>query len=177
MDKPDKTGWLRRNWGCLVSAGLICAAGVVIASIWNPLPPDQARKQETLSRQKRLLLAIDAYRKTTGNLPDDGLGPGTATWVERESALRMASVLTTLLGKDADGPVREATKPVLGNDPRSLTRDAYGNAMLYLKDKGVDGSPVIISAGPDGVFGYGVDLSPEQRQQHRRDNIRSDTSN
>ncbi len=46
-----------------------------------------------------------------------------------------------------------------------------------LKDKGVGHNPVIISAGADGVFGYETNLTPQQQQQYRMDNIRSDTSN
>jgi len=176
MRQPQRTGWLARNWGCLVPIGLICAVVFYIVAIWNPRSPEEASKQDTLNRQTRLIHAIEAYCKATGTEPDDGVDSGGFPG-KQGLALQMASLVTTLQGKDANAAVREATKAILGKDPQSLTHDAYGNAMLYVKDKGVGGNPVIISAGADGVFGYEKNLSPEQQQRYKMDNIRSDTSN
>lgn len=175
MDRPRKTGWLGRNWGCLVPVVLICAVVIFIMLSYPPI--DQSDKWKTLDYQRRLILAIEAYRKTAGTVPDDGFDSSGGFPGKQGLAIQMSSLVTTLRGKDASAPVRKATEAMLGDEPQSLTRDAYGKAMLYLKDKGVGGNPVIISAGPDGVFGYEKNLSPEQRQRYKMDNIRSDTSN
>jgi len=91
----------------------------------------------------------------------------------------MALLAAKLRGKDRDDPVYKATKPFLGDDPERSTRDAYGNAMIYLKDGGVGGKPVIISAGPDGKFGFGgktdgATTNAPVNKQAQKDNIRSD---
>jgi len=175
MNRPRKNGWFGRNWGCLVPVGLVSAVVIFIMLSYPPI--DQSDKRKTLDYQRRLILAIEAYRKTAGTVPDDGFDSGNGFPGKRGLALQMASLVTILRGKDDNAAVREATKAILGKDPQSLTHDAYGNAMLYVKDKGVGGNPVIISAGADGVFGYEKNLSPEQQQRYKMDNIRSDTSN
>lgn len=179
MDRPQKTGWLGRNWGCLVPVGLICAVVILIASIiLPPIDPALMRKRETVNRQTRLILAIEAYRKATGALPDADYNPYSSNPDQHDPAKEVALLLAKLRGEGPDDPVYRATRPFLGDDGgASLTVDAYGNAMIFLKDKGVGGNPVMISAGPDGVFGYERNHTREQRQQYKKDNIFSDTSN
>jgi type II secretory pathway pseudopilin PulG len=178
MDGPRQTGWWGRNWGCLVPVGLVILVALIVVPNIN-FDPAQIRKQETVNKQMRLIAAIDAYRKTTGAVPNVVFDPDSSDPDQREPARQIALLLAKLRGAGPDDPVYKATKPFLGDDPERSTRDAYGNAMLYLKDGGVGGKPVIVSAGPDGKFGYGgktdgATTNAPVNKQTQKDNIRSD---
>jgi hypothetical protein len=132
------------------------------------------------------MAAIDAYRKVTGNVPDVVYEPDSLSTVpyKKSDPIQVMSKLLTFLttGKidgtlDINIPIYKATHPFLGNDDGTpLTTDAYGKPMLYLKDGGVGGKPVIVSAGPDGWFGYEKEYknNPTLQKQYQKDNIRSD---
>ena len=172
-----RKGWGGRNWGCLVPVGLICAVALYVA-LTIEIPPSQGRKQETAAAQMRLIAAIDAYRKVTGAVPDVPYDPESSDPNKREPARQIALLLAKLRGAGPDDPVYKATRPFLGDTAEGLTSDAYGNAMLYLKDGGVGGKPVIVSAGPDGKFGWepAYKTSPDLQKKYRKDNIRSDVN-
>lgn len=177
MDESRQSGWWARNWGCLVPIGVFAAVVLfVIGTGWPPGPPEQGRKKETIITQKMLLGAIDAYRKTTGAVPDVAYEPDSSDPNKSDPARQMALLVAELRGKDPDDPVYKATRPFLGHDPEPITHDAYGNAMLYLKDGGVGGKPVIVSAGADGKFGYetAYTTNPDLKKKYQKDNIRSD---
>jgi len=180
MDEPRQSGWWGRNWGCLVPVGLVILVALIVLSNGDiDISSAQRRKRETIRTQKTLIAAIDAYRRKTGSVPDVVYDPTSSKPDEREPARQMALLAAKLRGKDRDDPVYKATKPFLGDDPERSTRDAYGNAMIYLKDGGVGGKPVIISAGPDGKFGFGgktdgATTNAPVNKQAQKDNIRSD---
>jgi hypothetical protein len=177
MDEPRQTGWLGRNWGCLVPVGLLAVVAFFVAiSEYNP---EDGRKKDTIVKQKMLLAAIDAYRKTTGTIPDVAYEPDSSDPDKHNPARQMARLAANLRGAGPDDPLYKATRPFLGDDPERTTRDGYGNAMLYVKDGGMGGNPVIISAGADGKFGYGgrtdgATTNAPIDKQAQKDNIRSD---
>jgi len=156
---------------------------------------EEGRKQETITSQDRLMAAIAAYRKVTGEVPaSDPNGYGNIDFlvtqlefnlekedldpsVQPESDFRkrypqLAPKLWELFPAKAE--IREATTPFLGGagEGTSFRIDAYGKEMAYYADRGLGGMPVIISAGPDGQFGMGTGKEEEDK---REDNIRSDT--
>ena len=153
---------------------------------------EEGRKKETVVRQKNLLAAIDAFRKVTGRVPGEITTDGiffdpdssvTYKYNAGELMTRLLNVLTTgsysNANPDINSALYKATSPFLGQASGTMITDAYGNSMLYIKDGGVGGKPVIISAGPDGKFGYGgktdgsTTNAPVNKQQ-QKDNIRSD---
>ncbi len=145
---------------------------------------EQGRKTETLNNQRRLMAAVDAYRKATNKLPyirntgDVDYNPNSSRPYDYDPDDHMTRLLKLLRGEyPRDNAVYEATKAMLGEGAGSLTSDAYGNSMVFLSNKGVGGNPVVISAGPDGVLGYERNLTEQQRQQYKKDNVYSDTSN
>lgn len=152
---------------------------LVVGVSWYVI--EQGRKIETLSSQRRLMGAIEAYRKATNKLPyryragDVEYNPESNYTPEAQ----MTKLLDVLRGKTPRNAVAtEATKAMLGETGGSLTSDAYGKAMIYLSDKGVGGNPVIISAGPDEMFGLEKgSYTTQQREQYKKDNVRSDVSN
>ena len=182
MDETRQTGWLGRNWGCLVLVALVICMLVFIVPQIGLIPPhgyEQSEKHSTALSQKALAGAIEAYRRLTGALPDVAYDPDSSDPNKSDPARQMALLVAKLRGKDRDDPVYKATKPFLGDDPERSTRDGYGNAMLYVKDGGMGGKPVIISAGPDGKFGYGgktdgATTNAPIDKQAQKDNIRSD---
>ena len=153
---------------------------------------EEGRKKETIVRQKNLLAAIDAFRKVTGRVPGEITTDGiffdpdssvTYKYNAGELMTRLINVLTTgsytNANPDINSAIYKATSPFLGQASGTMITDAYGNSMLYIKDGGVGGKPVIISAGPDGKFGYGgkTDGSTTNalvNKQAQKDNIRSD---
>lgn len=143
---------------------------------------EQGRKQETINNQDRLIGGIDAFHKVVGQYPeDDPNGYGLITILVRQldgdfsrvkpPGIKTSSALTN--------EIRDSTKVFvgLGTDDTGVaaaayTKDAWGNEMVYYNEGGLGGKPVIISAGPDGDFGFGVSKLDKEK---RKDNIRSDT--
>jgi prepilin-type N-terminal cleavage/methylation domain-containing protein len=64
----------------------------------------------------------------------------------------------------------------LDNDDvyRTIFVDAYGQVIDYQRDGGLGGRPVVISAGPDTLFGYDHYENKQNVAENRQDNIRSD---
>jgi prepilin-type N-terminal cleavage/methylation domain-containing protein len=167
----------------LVMFILSVLVGLVVGVSWYVI--EEGRKKETLGSQKRLMAAIDAYRKATGHVPGTAEGvsyePDSSTDWKRDPDKHIARLLTCLTTGKGDGtvavdvysPLYKATHPFLDG---VSTTDAYGKSMLYLKDGGVGGKPVIVSAGPDGWFGYeaAYKTNPTLQKQYQKDNIRSD---
>ena len=133
---------------------------------------DEASRKQTQTTQNLLMVAIAAYYDLTGENPhdQDDVTPGT---VDPDKFL-----LQTLRGDpntvsltDPDDAnrfiarIQKAVRPTLmdlsadaldlDND---VIRDGFGNAMRYERDGGLGGSPVVISAGPDGIFGNEDDI-------------------
>jgi len=166
----QQTRWETIRTAAIVMLGVLGTLSLlylVLLAFSHP-PFSEPRKEETISNQDRLLAAIDAYRKVTGKFPPD---PDPSIQSRPES--NMAALLKHLGGqasKDADEGRRiaKATRGFLGRDPDSLTKDAWGRTMVYFRDRGLGGKPVIISAGADGEFG-------SDDKKRREDNIRSDT--
>jgi prepilin-type N-terminal cleavage/methylation domain-containing protein len=173
----------------LVMFILSVLVGLVVGVSWYVI--EEGRKKETLSSQKKLMAAIDAYRKVTGHVPGTTEGvsyePDSSSQDKWDPARVMGRLLICLTTGEGDGtvavdfnsPLYKATLPFLGDashPPITPTTDAYGKPMLYLNDKGVGGKPVIVSAGPDGKFGYEKEykLYPDRQKQYQKDNIRSD---
>jgi hypothetical protein len=130
---------------------------------------EEGRKKETVSRQVRMLAAVDAYFKVMGEVPPHTGDPNES----------MTKLIEYLRGrKEGDGKLKrdiyEETKAYLGASDGELSLDAFNKPMRYYSDRGVGGRPLIISAGPDGEFGDGT---TKQERQRREDNIRSDTRN
>jgi hypothetical protein len=135
---------------------------------------------ETIGKQKTLLGAIAAYRKVTANVPNVVYNPTSSRIYEKDPGQEMARLLNLLNGRaitstDANpvttSAVYKATHPFLGDDNgNSVITDAYGHTMIYLMDGGVGGMPRIVSAGPDGQFGWEPGSTPAQKN----DNIDSD---
>jgi prepilin-type N-terminal cleavage/methylation domain-containing protein len=163
---------------------------LVVGVSWYVI--EEGRKKETIVRQKNLLAAIDAFRKVTGRVPGENAGDQvtfdpdssvTYKYNAGEMMQKLSNLLTsgspTNQNPDVTTPLYKATSPFLGQAGGTMTTDAYGNSMLYIRDGGVGGKPVIVSAGPDGKFGFGgkTDGSttnvPANKQQ-QKDNIRSD---
>ena len=132
-------------------------------------PSSHSRREETIAGQNRLLAAIAAYRKITGERPPDRDPPGSPY----DSAKSMDVLLACLQGNRAQSAatgreIADATAPFLGEDADILATDAWGRRMRYYADRGLGGRPLILSAGPDGEFG-------EDNEAKRKDNIRSDS--
>ena len=127
---------------------------------------EQGRKEETVATQDRLLSALAAYRRITGDVPRVGYDPD-------EPDRNMNELISRLSGEGATNAklsekIAEATRPYLGGAGGGRKNDAYGNVMRYFHNRGVGGTTLIESAGPDGDFG-------DEDEDKRRDNIRSDT--
>jgi len=170
-DKPSGVkGWL---FLLLILIGLAVVAALLVGSSWPP--HEQGRKSETSARQKRLAATVKAYRKVTGADPNVPFDPASPDPDKRVSERQIAILLARLQGAGPTDPVHRATAPFLGQTGgQDLTVDGYGNAMVYLKDGGFGGQPCIVSAGPDGKFGWEQGLTAEQRKRYGADNIRSD---
>jgi len=167
----------------LVMFILSVLVGLVVGVSWYVI--EEGRKKETLGSQKRLMAAIDAFRKVEGHVPGAIAAEGVSyepdssaadKWDPDKLMPRLIFVLSTGSPTgtvDVNLPLYRATRPFLDG---VSTTDAYGKSMLYLKDGGVGGKPVIVSAGPDGVFGYekAYKTNPTQQKQYQKDNIRSD---
>jgi prepilin-type N-terminal cleavage/methylation domain-containing protein len=165
----------------LVMFILSVLVGLVVGVSWYVI--EEGRKKETLSGQKRLMAAIDAYRKVTGSVPNVVYKPDLMSSADPNQVM---SLLLTCLRTgsptgilDVNSPLYRATLPFLGDEshpPITPITDAYGKSMLYLYDGGVGGKPVIVSAGPDGLFGYekAYKTYPTQQKKYQKDNIRSD---
>ncbi len=153
----------------LVMFILSVLVGLIVGVSWYVI--EQGRKQETLSNQKRLMAAIDAYRKVTGSVPNVVYKPDLTSASDPNQV--MTSLLALLSTGSPNGPIYRATRPFTDGVP---TIDAYGKSMLYLYDWGVGGKPVIVSAGPDGIFGYEKEYktNPTLQKQYQKDNIYSD---
>jgi prepilin-type N-terminal cleavage/methylation domain-containing protein len=165
---------------------------LVVGVSWYVI--EEGRKKETIVRQKNLLAAIDAFRKVTGHVPGEGGLSTESIYFDPDNSVtykynaseimaRLINVLTTgsssNTNPDITSSIYKATSPFLGQASGTMITDAYGNSMLYIRDGGVGGKPVIISAGPDGKFGYGgkTDGSTTNvaaNKQQQKDNIRSD---
>jgi len=180
-----KPGRVRRGFTLvelmLVMFILSVLVSLVVGVSWYVI--EQSRKTETLDTQRRLMAVVDAYRKVTDKLPyyrtpgDRDYNPNGTSYQPDEHMKELMEVLEGTSPKN-DAVANDPTiKAMLGETANSMTSDAYGKSMIFLSDKGVGGNPVIISAGPDGVFGYEATLSPQQRQEYKEDNVRSDTSN
>jgi len=164
-------------------------AALVVGVSWYVI--QQGRKSETRDKQRKLVEAINAYRKVTGHVPDIDYGPdlansdtATPPRYKDKSRLMLAliqilwgysrpSTYTSNIGSpDYNSAEYKATRPWLGSGAMSLTSDAYGNTMLYLKNRGFGGTPRIVSAGPDKMFGDEIGLA--NPAQYQSDNIYSD---
>jgi len=163
----------------LVMFILSVLVSLVVGVSWYVI--EQSRKTETLDTQRRLMAVVDAYRKVTNKLPyyrtpgDRDYNPNGTSY-QKDPDEHMKRLMEVLEGKYNTTVANDSTiKAMLGETANSMTSDAYGKSMIFLSDKGVGGNPVIISAGPDGVFGYETGLADPQR--YKEDNIRSDTSN
>ncbi len=145
---------------------------------------EQTRKTETLDKQQRLMTIVEKYRKVTNHLPyisspgDIDYDPYSNDSYQIEPEKHMERLYKVLRGQyPSDNQVKAAIEDLLDDSSISMTTDAYGKIMVFFSDKGAGGSPVIVSAGPDGVFGYERDIPEQQRSQYKEDNIRSDTTN
>jgi prepilin-type N-terminal cleavage/methylation domain-containing protein len=176
----------------LVMFILSVLVALVVGVSWYVI--EQGRKQETISNQKRLMAAIDAFRKVTGHVP--GAIASERCTYNPASAVEDNYLPSKLMGNligvlssgnpsstsgDNSSPIYRATRPFIGDTGASMTNDAWGNAMVYLMDGGVGGRPVIVSAGSDGKFGYGgftdgKSYTPAQLAQFQKDNVRSDVN-
>lgn len=172
----------------LVMFILSVLVGLVVGVSWYVI--EEGRKKETLSSQKKLMAAIDAYRKVMGKVPDKAEGllyepdnTNTSTPYKYNPDAQMQRLIVCLTTGKGDGAVLDvnsqiykATHPFLGESSTGVTTDAYGKSMLYLCEGGVGGKPVIVSAGPDGIFGYeaAYKTNPNMQKQYQKDNIRSD---
>ena len=154
-------------------------ASLVVGVSWYVI--EQGRIAETSAKQKRLIQAINAYRKVKGDVPDLVYNPLSARTWERMPAEHMSRLLNELRtgsqtnqNIDRSNSYWKATGSFLGEDGGgSLTADAYGNSMIYQKDGGFGGGPRVVSAGPDGLFGFG-DQGGKSATECQRDNIYSD---
>jgi prepilin-type N-terminal cleavage/methylation domain-containing protein len=171
----------------LVMFILSVLVGMVVGVSWYVI--EMGRKKETLSRQKNLIGAIEGFRKVTGHVPGDLLGEGITFEPDSpqptksnpaEIMSRLVYVLQTgsptqNTNPDTTTAIYKATSPFLGESGGDMKTDSWGNSMLYIKDGGVGGKPVIVSAGPDGKFGYGGKLETGGvNKQYQKDNVRSD---
>ncbi len=125
------------------------------------------------------MAAVEAYRKVTDEFPyienarDLDYNPNGTAACQKDPDEHMRRLLEVLKGKyDPAVANNTSIQAMLGDTVDGI--DAYGNSMIFLSDKGVGGNPVIISAGPDGVFGFELDYADDK---YKEDNIRSDTSN
>lgn len=187
--KTRKTAARRpRRWAftlvelLLVMFIMSVVASLVVGVSWYVI--EQGRKSETAVKQKRLIEAIKAYTKVDGTskLATVVYNPGSARTYERLPSEHMGRLLNlirtgslTTTDIDRNNPIYKATSPFLGNDDgQSLVTDAYGNAMIFQRDKGFGGAPRIVSAGPDGIFGFGDQAVTLNAIKCQRDNIYSD---
>jgi len=168
----------------LVMFLLSVLVAMVVGVSWYVI--EQGRKTETLNHQRLFMAAVEAYRKVTGKLPykrdfrDCDYNPNSNRPDDYDPDRHMARLVKLLRGESPrnDAVANDPTiKAMFGESGEAMTSDAYGKSMVFLSDKGVGGSPVVISAGPDGMFGLERGLTVEQRQQYKKDNVRSDTGN
>jgi len=144
----------------------------LIVSVGRYVYEDASRKQ-TQANQAVIIAAIDIYYDTGKEYPSDTDSPASDATIKSSNSLYRG--LTGVAGGDpADPAVKAATAKIndLSSDAMDqvddggtkywVFKDGYDKEMSYDADGGLGGTPVIISAGPDG------DIATDA------DNIRSD---
>lgn len=130
---------------------------------------DDAKRQETMATQRVVMEALKAYYDTV--TPKD-YPPN-----ETDDSDDCSQVMAALEGNRAAGTLVKSlpSKAYAGGDSSLL--DGYLTAMRYRKSKGLGGGPLLVSAGKDGLFGFGADEEPgtaDDVADEKVDNIRSD---
>ena len=140
----------------------------------------QGRAQETADIQAIVIQAIEAYRDNHPNreIPYDRKIAADPVPTPTASATGLINFLCGYWYRPDPGTppyaANRAAKDVLFKLPKDAwdggvtvgIKDAWGTPMQYMRDGGLGGTPVLISAGPDRAF------SPPPGND--TDNIRSD---
>ncbi len=178
----------------LVVIGILAVLASLITGV-TVYVMDKANREQTLSNQQVIINAIDRFYEIMGEYPpDDNDTENKLDVIENQGGINNKGYLlicfltTGRLNPDLSAStfsnrlrgripkIRKATAAVLLELPvDSLAdagfRDAYGNIMWYEMAGGLGGTPVVISAGPDGK-GY---WQPGGTPADDEDNIRSDS--
>ena len=170
-----------------------------------------ANVKTTEANMAIIMNAIETFHDENGDYPDEGLA-GTDRYaysefiitqlfeVDYQSSNDPANWLwpDDTIGKaklsqfpdnqfEKEAHIPDPGESTAANDARRRPAfiDAFGKVMLYRHDKGLGGTPVLISAGPDGLFGpdiyyyhkvgasYGWNRDNSD-SEYSEDNIRSD---
>ena len=137
------TGRVRRGFTLvellLVMFILSVLVALTVGVSWYVI--EQGRKTETLNNQRRLMAAVDAYRKATNRLPyikntgDVDHNPNSSRPYDYDPDQHMTRLLKLLRGEyPKDNAVYEATKAWLGDNAGSTSSDAYGKSMVFLSN-------------------------------------------
>lgn len=126
---------------------------------------DEAARKQTQSIQNLTMRAVEAYYELIEEYPAD---PNDLTGTPDPNAVVMmllnqlqARILTTdsTQLENLKKRIKKATGPLLLELPsdaldlnNDTIRDAFGNPMEYYRTGGLGGRPVLVSAGPDGLF-------------------------
>jgi len=142
---------------------IIAILAALIVSVGLYLRHDSGNKT-TMATMDVLSTAIEAYQADKGFLPDedrDGKVSAAVTEIdaarERSKSLRRELELANL--KCCDERVANLPQEALGSDGTFV--DGFGNPIDYRMNKGMGGASMLISAGPDGKFGYVKTSSPD----------------
>lgn len=129
----------------------------------------ETKRKQTIATQQVVMEALHAYHSNNNSYPPK--------YVTNDDCSELMTALLT----DADAEVLlkglGSEAYVSGSGSETPLLDAYKKAMKYRKSGGLGGGPVLISAGKDDEFGFGIDGEPggvDDVLDQKLDNIRSD---
>jgi len=156
---------------------IVSILAALTVSVGMYLRQDSSRKL-TVATMDILSAAIAAYQDEIGFVPDDNAPndpnpPPPTPVTENTQAEARSKNLYKQLSEVKSSAERLANLPQEAKDSNEFFLDGFERPIDYQKNKGMGGAPVLISAGPDGVFGFSTTQYPNlaDREKYQKDNI------
>jgi len=124
--------------------------------------------KQTEASQKIIMNAVDRFYEEVGRYPNEHANGGTESLFDEltnEDLSRSAPNIINDLPSGAIG------KEANGED---VFLDGFLVPMQYVKSGSMFSTPVVLSAGKDGLFGDESGLSQEEQEEAKEDNIYSE---
>ena len=116
---------------------------------------DQSSRKQVLANQAIIMKAVQVFIDTNNKLPADSNAPYA---MDDASVTGRSSNLYGQLRGGVTGPILQGLTGSCMSTSNGVFVDAWGTMMDYQSRGGLGGAPVIISAGPDRVFGTSDDI-------------------
>ena len=155
----------RRGFTLIELMAVIVIIAILVALIFSVglyLRHDSGNKV-TLATLDILSVAIEAFHAETGKMPEEANVSGAAT--EIEAAITRSKYLGAQLlsARSSNERLIHLPQDAIRSHPTNgklepsqflCFQDGFERPIDYRKEKGMGGAPMLISAGPDGKFGY-----------------------